>query len=93
MGPEIIYPIAIALGLFLFGLLAFRSLSAHTRPYALPTLLAAIVFALILNAEGHKPGYYWSYLIVWFCLGAVVFGVHAHAIRWLVAQRSDGNAP
>jgi len=88
MGIEIIYPIAIALGLGLFVLLLVRSCIARSRPYALPTLIAATAFALVLNIDGHKAGYYWEYLIMWFCLGAIMFGLHAHMIKWIVARQA-----
>jgi len=82
MGSEIIFPIGVGLGLALFGWLSFRTFNARTRPYALPTLVAALAFAFALN-DGHGPGYYWYYLVDWFCLGAIIFGLHAHAIGGL----------
>ncbi|MEQ1802455.1 MAG: hypothetical protein ABL989_11065 [Gammaproteobacteria bacterium] len=85
MGSEIIFPIGLWLGLFVFAWLLFRSFHARSRPFSLPTLLAALAFAFALN-DGSKPGYYWYYLVDWFCLGAIIFGLHGHAIRWLIGR-------
>ena len=91
MGNEFLYPLGVALGLALFVWLLFRSFRARTRPYALPTLLAAVVFALVQN-DRPSPGYFWYYLVDWFCLGAIVFGLHAHAIQWLTRGTVKRNA-
>jgi hypothetical protein len=87
MGSEIIFPIGVGLGLLLFAWLVVRTFYPRSRPFSLPTLLAALAFAFILNGGG-KPGYYWYYFIDWFCLGAIIFGLHAHAIQWLVSRGS-----
>ncbi len=88
MGIEAFVPIVLALGVVLFALLLVRSIFASSRPYALPTLLAALAFAGFLNSrDGHQQGYFWSSLIAWFCLGAIMFGLHAHAIKWLVGRK------
>jgi hypothetical protein len=92
MGIEAFVPIVLALGVTLFALLLIRSLSTSSRPYALPTLLAALAFAGFMNnRDGHQQGYFWSSLIAWFCLGAIMFGLHALAIKWLV-RRTAGVA-
>jgi hypothetical protein len=85
MGNEFLYPLGVALGLALFAWLLFRSFFARSRPYALPTLVAAVVFALVQN-DRPSPGYFWHYLVDWFCLGAIFFGLHAHAIQWLTSR-------
>ncbi len=85
MGNEFMYPLGVALGLALFAWLLFRSFFARSRPYALPTLLAAVVFALVQN-DRPSPGYFWYYLVDWFCLEAIFFGLHAHAIQWLTSR-------
>lgn len=92
MGSEIIFPIGIGLGVALFVWLFASSFFRRFRPYSIPTLLYALVFALLFTSD-NKPGYYWYYFVDWFCLGAILFGVHAHAIRWLVQRRDTGSAP
>ena len=93
MGSEIIFPAAAILGIGLFAFLAFRSFSKIARPYAAPTLLAAIAFAFVLNDRAQPPHNDWVYWLDWFCLGAIVFGIHAHAIRWLVQRQIRPSVP
>ena len=93
MGVEAFVPVVLMLGVALFIFLIARCFNAAARPYSLPTLLAAAGFAAFLNfRDGHAPGYFWSSLIAWFALGAIVFGVHAHVIRWLVKRQGNGSA-
>jgi hypothetical protein len=88
VGIEALVPVVLLLGVVLFVFLVARSFDAAARPYTLPTLLAAIGFAAFLNShDGHAPGFFWSSLIAWFALGGVVFGILAHAIRWLVRRQ------
>jgi hypothetical protein len=87
MGIEALVPIVLMLGVALFAFLIARSFDPVARPYALPTLVAALAFAAFLNSrDGHQHGYFWSSLIAWFCLGSIIFGLPAHLIRWLVQR-------
>ena len=85
MGNEFVYPLGVAIGLALFAWLLYRSFIPRARPHALPTLLAALIFAFVQN-DRPTPGYFWYYLVDWFCLGAIFFGLHAHAIQWLSSR-------
>lgn len=91
MGIEGLVPIILVVGVGLFLFLIARSFDRAARPYALPTLLAAIGFAAFLSSrDGHDRSHLWSSFIAWFGLGAIVFGVHAHLIRWLSNRRGSG---
>ena len=93
MGSEVIFPIGLGLGGVLFAWLIFRSFYARSRPYSLPTLLAAITFAFALSDHGKRDYYwYWYSFVDWFCLGAIIFGLHAHAIKWLVSRSAKSAA-
>src|SRR5580765_5120143 len=86
MGIEAFVFLVPMLGIGLFLWLAVHSYLPVSRPFALPTLLAALIFAFILVARlDPDKDHYWSALIACFCIGAIVFGLHAHAIRWLVS--------
>jgi hypothetical protein len=73
-------------GVGLFVFLVARSFNPEARPFALPALLAAIGFAILLDWRNgrHAPGYLWSALIAWFALSATICGVLAHIIRAFV---------
>jgi hypothetical protein len=87
VGVEALVPVVLMLGAALFAFLIARSFDPVARPYTLPTLLAAVAFAAFLSSrDGHQHGYFWSSLIAWFCLGSIIFGLHAHLIRWLVRR-------
>jgi len=88
VGGEILFTIGAMLGAAALLHLMFRSWRVSTRPYALPTLTCSI--AAGLWAGYGMPLYsYCSFFLVGFLLGAVVFGLHAAAIRSL-AESAEG---
>ena len=82
----IVWPFGVAVGIWL----VFQSFSAKSRPFALPTLLAslasAFAFVVLLKPD---LGFYWNSFIACFSVSSIVFGLHAHAIRYLVNHRTD----
>jgi hypothetical protein len=86
VGPEALVPFVLIYGMALFLFLIVRSFQPAARPFALPTLLAAIGFAIFLDSRnGHDPGFLWSALIAWFGLSATILGAIAHVIRVFVS--------
>ena len=92
MGIEIIYPIGAGLGVVVLIWLVIRSFMPRSRPFALPTLLAALLVAFF-ERDRVSPDFYWMALLDVFFLGAVAFGLHAHAIQWLVGRRRPSEPP
>jgi hypothetical protein len=89
MGPEVlIVPLSIV-GALLCGLLGYRSLVPASRPFALPTFVAALLWAYYGAVEFRKPDDFWTYFFLSFVGGAVLFGLHAHAIKWLIARSTN----
>jgi hypothetical protein len=86
----IVWPVGVGLGV----LLVIQSSDAKYRPYALPTLIASIAsaFAFVVPFKP-DPGFYWNTYIACFCVSAIVFGLHAHMIRWLVNRRAAAIVP
>jgi hypothetical protein len=102
MGIEIIYPIAWLISIVALIWLIARSRNQEPRSYALPTLLISIAIALFLawnDRSGdlyNKPDHispFWQYFLTWFAPVALVLGLHAHLIRWLVVRRRSSGAP
>jgi hypothetical protein len=91
MGPEALVLFVWLFGIVAAGWLVWRSFHAKSRPFALPTLLASLVSAYALANPLLKPvpGYFWNAYIACFSLGAIFFGLHAHAMRWLLRRRDD----
>ena len=87
MGTEIIYPIAWLVSIVASIWLIVRPINPDSRPFALPTLLASFVVALLWALASHKPGFFWAYASMWFAPASVVLGTHAYAIKWLVRRR------
>ena len=96
MGPEILggfFEVVGALvGFCLLALLLFRSVDAATRPFALSTLVASILWATfwswyIAKAHPSVASIATAYFF-FFGVGAVLFGLHAHAIKWLLVTRT-----
>jgi hypothetical protein len=75
-------------------LLVSRSFVALARRYALPTVIASIAsaFAFIIPLKP-APGFYWNSFIACLSVSAIVFGLHARTIRWLVDRRAPPDAP
>jgi hypothetical protein len=89
MGVEGLVPLLLWVGCLLFVVLLWLSFPARSRPYALPTLVAAMALGAFLSSrDSHAAGYLWSSLVAWFGLGAIIFGAHAYAIRLLLKRRS-----
>jgi hypothetical protein len=86
MGGEVLVTAAAALGLLLFAFLLWRSLLRATRPYALPTLLFSCAIG-IYGAWGKSPANVLFGFLIGFLAGAILFGAHAHAIKWLNERR------
>ena len=94
MGIEALVPIVWVFGVGLFIWLAVRSFSANYRAFALPTLLASLAFGFaFVGRLKPDPGFYWNSFMACFSVGGILFGLHAHAIKWLVNRRAKRAAP
>ena len=93
MGIEIIWPVSAFFGLCLFAFLFVRSMYRAARPFALPTLIAAAAVAFAAPKNEYQLQHYWMIWFLYFLAGAVAFGVHAHAIRWLLGRRPTTTVP
>ena len=94
MGIEALVPMVWAFGIGLFIWLAVRSFLANYRPFALPTLLASLAFGFAFVGQlKPDPDFYWNSFMACFCVGGIIFGLHAHAIKWLVNRRAKRAAP
>ena len=87
MGPEILGPmlgqLGAVVGAILLLFLAYRSALARARPFALPTLLASLIAAACCTAMSYQGGI--AAFLFFFAPAAIVFGLHAHAIKWLTS--------
>lgn len=93
MGGEIIYPIVWLFSAAAIVWLVVRSFRNDTRPYALPTLLLSALVSFPWAWAHHEPGYLVKYALWCFAPSVIVFGLQAHAIRWLVRRGSTRSAP
>jgi len=91
MGGEVLVPIAWFCGAVTLVWLIVRSIQPQSRPYALPTLVASAITAEVLIRQFPNPDYPVGTALALFFFGALAFGIHAHAIRWL-AQRTNKRA-
>lgn len=86
MGPEIfITPLAI-FGALLCIFLCYRAYRRDSRPFALPTLVASLLWSYYSAVEFKKPDYFWTYYFLSFVGAALIFGLHAHGIKWLLGR-------
>jgi hypothetical protein len=92
MGVEIIFPIAWFVSVLVMAFLLARSRSPLSRPFALPTLIASALVALLWSALAHEPGYYWAYAMTWFAPTSIVLGCLAHSIKWLLRRQNRAAA-
>lgn len=90
MGGENLFIIAAMLGGAVLLYLAYRSLQSSTRAYALPTLVFSIGVG-IWSAYDMPPHSYHIYFFVGFLLGAVVFHLHARAIKALLNHKEKNH--
>lgn len=90
MGGENLFIIAALLGGAMLVYLAYRSLRSSTRAYALPTLIFSIGVG-IWSAHDMPFHSYHIYFFVGFLLGAVVFNLHARAIKALLNHKKKDN--
>lgn len=88
MGGENLFIIAALLGAAMFVYLAYRSLQSSTRVYALPTLVFSIGVGTWLAYDMPFHDYY-VYFFVGFLMGAVVFDLHARAIKTLLNHKDQ----
>jgi hypothetical protein len=80
MGTEIVVPICLVLSVAILIWLIVRSIQRPSRPFALPTLVAAVAFAL-LTTHDDQYHHYWDFLVMDFVGGAILLGLQAHAIK------------
>ncbi len=85
MGGEILFTIGAMLGGAALLHLMHRSWRASTRPYALPTLACSIGAGLWFG-YGTPLHNYCAFFLVGFLLGAIVFCLHAAAIKALIER-------
>lgn len=81
MGPEaLIYPGAVLGGVLFvaFLCLIYRS---GSRPFALPSFVAALLWAWSGSLGVNKPEYFWVYFFLSFLGGGAIFGFHAIGIH------------
>jgi hypothetical protein len=96
MGPEIlggIFEIVGAiLGLCLLVALVVELRVFSLRPFVLPTIVASSLWASFwcwyIAAAGQTVSSLALMFLFFFGTGAVLFGLHAQAIKWLLAART-----
>ena len=93
MGTEIVFLVAALFSTLLLMWLVVRSWLRASRPYALPTLTISVLVALVWARFDSPTQHYWAYALIWFGPAAVVLGLHAHAIKWLVTRAQHAAAP
>ena len=87
MGGEVLILAGSGLGACVLAFLAYRVANTKARPYVLPTLISATAVGLYGAVTDTTGNAFWFFFF-WFLLGAVTFGAHAHAIRWLRERRT-----
>ena len=92
MGSELIFPIAMVVAAVLFALLCYLVSRVTSRPFALPTLLAALVWAWHGVEPSGSTGRYLGSFCLEFATGATLFGLHGLAIRVAWGLKSPGSA-
>jgi Ni/Fe-hydrogenase subunit HybB-like protein len=93
MGSELIYPIGIALGgLALALLLYLASIKAH-RPFAIPTLVAASIWAWVSVPDIDKFFAMLGSFSIEFVSAVAVFGLQAIFIKVALAYWGDDGTP
>ena len=96
MGPEIlggVFEIAGAiLGLCLFVALAYELRVSSLRPFVLPTIVASALWAAFWSwyvaGTAQTASSIALKLLFFFGTGAILFGLHAQAIKWPVGART-----
>jgi len=82
MGPEYLVIAVAAFGLVAMVLLGWRAVRKASRADALPTLIFSAVAGGYLASGSTVQNQLMSFL-AYFLGAALIFGAHAHAIRWL----------
>lgn len=90
MGSEIAPALAAFLSIVILAWLTVRSIQRRSRPFALPTLIATVIFALITTSDDQYH-HYWDLFVMNYVGGAILLGLQAHAIKWLVGRHARGN--
>jgi len=85
MGADIPIVILRLLGACICAFLLYRAVRPNSRAYALPTLVAASLLAWFF-ASSSRPDRFWTWFFMYFVGTAAMFGIHAHAIKWLVGR-------
>ena len=91
MGSEFLIEPLKYLGAILFALLVYLSARPAARPFALPTLVAAVIWAWLDVKELHQPSHAWTRCLISFVAGAIQFGAFAYAVKWLLQHRQRGS--
>lgn len=87
MGGEVFILIGAGLGGCTLAFLIYRVTISSARPCALPTIVFSAGVAAYEGVFTRAVGGVWEFLF-WFLIAAIVFGAHAHAIRWLRERRT-----
>lgn len=94
MGSELIYPIGIGFGGLALTLLFYLAVVKASRPFAIPTFAAAVLWAW--GATRHVDGIFVAVgtFSIEFVFAVAVFGLHAIFIKVaLVLLSNDGGSP
>jgi hypothetical protein len=91
MGTEIVPPICAFLTVAILAWLVVRSIQRRSRPFALPTLVATVIFVLVTTNDDQYH-HYWSFFVMNYVGGAILLGLQAHAIRWLLSRSARDGA-
>ena len=87
MGNEFLIEPLKYLGLVLLILLVYLSAKTASRAFALPTLVAAVVWAYLDVAEANQPSQLWTRYAISFVVGCSQFGAFAFSINWLLRYK------
>ena len=90
MGVEILLPICAVLSVGIIIWLSIRSIQRRSRPFALPTLVATVVFAFVTTSDDQYH-HYWDSFVLNYVGGAILLGLQAHAIKWLISRQARSN--
>ncbi len=86
MGADIAVVALRFIGACMCAFLIYRAARPASRAFALPTLIAASLLAWFF-ASSTRPDRFWSWFFMYFIGTAAMFGIHAHAIKWLADRR------
>lgn len=84
MGPEALIIPGLWLGAALTAYYLYLCCRSTSRPFALSTLIAALLFASLLAGSGGMSGFFWRDFFMVYVPGLLAFGLHALCINVLL---------